>query len=206
MKTKFIVLPIFTKAAKRRISKSSEAKLTLVYSGGLQRYQNVDLMLDTIRKIQGQCRVKILTQKVRWFNQLTKKAHLKITYVKRVPSYEMPKEYEDCDMGFVLRENIVVNLVACPTKLVEYITYGIVPIVLSPKIGDFCELSYSYVLNTELIEGNFPSQQEISRMRTNNYRVLDQLDTMRKKGEDELLKTLICLIEDRKSSEQRFVT
>lgn len=46
---------------------------------------------------------------------------------------------------FVLRDDILVNQVACPTKIVEYLNYGIIPIVLSENIGDFKELGYEYL-------------------------------------------------------------
>ena len=35
------------------------------------------------------------------------------------------------------REEILVNAVACPTKLVEYMYWGVVPVVITPNIGDF---------------------------------------------------------------------
>jgi hypothetical protein len=37
----------------------------------------------------------------------------------------------------MLRNPDVVNQVACPTKLVEYLAMGVIPIVNTTKIGDF---------------------------------------------------------------------
>lgn len=50
------------------------------------------------------------------------------------------------ETGFLLREATLFNEVATPTKLVENITYGIVPAVLSPDIGDFLQYGYRYLL------------------------------------------------------------
>lgn len=54
---------------------------------------------------------------------------------------------------FVLRDDILVNQVACPTKIVEYLNYGIKPIVLSEKIGDFKEYGYEYIFINQLDGG-----------------------------------------------------
>lgn len=53
--------------------------------------------------------------------------------------------YSICHYGFVLRDDIAVNNAACPTKLVEYMNYGSVPIVLSDIIGDFKEYGYDRI-------------------------------------------------------------
>ena len=50
---------------------------------------------------------------------------------------EMKEVYRHAQYGFVLRDDIVVNNVACPTKIIDYIKYDIIPIVKSPHIGDF---------------------------------------------------------------------
>ena len=46
---------------------------------------------------------------------------------------------------YLIQFDIVVNRVACPTKLVEYMFYGITPIVLSKEIDDYNELGYEYL-------------------------------------------------------------
>ena len=65
--------------------------------------------------------------------------------VDTLPADELKKEYEKAQYGFTLRDNIIVNEVACPTKLIDYVKYGIIPILKSDKIGDFVENGLEYV-------------------------------------------------------------
>ena len=62
-----------------------------------------------------------------------------------------------CHLGFVLRDDVLVNRVACPTKLLEYIQYGVLPIVLSDAIGDFKELGYKYIGLDDFVNLRFDS-------------------------------------------------
>lgn len=123
--------------------------LKIVYSGNTQAWQNIDLMLKTISEnISKNIEYTILTGDLEGMTVLLNKYQLTSIPQVRVFSVqpsELSTYYENSHYGFVLRDDIVVNNVACPTKLVEYLNYGIIPIVLSDQIGDFKELGYEYV-------------------------------------------------------------
>ncbi len=106
-------------------------------------------MLDCIKNIGENDRYffQILTGEVDKMKKKFKEKNIKLDNVdiRGVKTNELAEYYEKAHYGFVLRDDISVNNVACPTKLVEYMNYGIIPIVLSSKIGDFERMKYDYV-------------------------------------------------------------
>ncbi|MGE0906881.1 hypothetical protein AB4M30_16785 [Escherichia coli] len=93
----------------------------------------------------------------------------------------MPKEdvinvMARCHLGFVLRDDIVVNRVACPTKLIEYLECGVVPVVKSPDIGDFNSLGYSFIKVDEICSPL--KMEELYEKVENNYRVLAHFQSL----------------------------
>src|SRR5690606_6210947 len=76
---------------------------------------------------------------------------------------ELGDYYRQAHYGFILRDDITVNRVACPTKMVEYLFYGITPIVKSPSIGDFPERGYEYIEYSDFSEDLPPVKSETNR-------------------------------------------
>ena len=123
-------------------------KINIIYSGGISPWQNIDLMLQTIKlNMSDEIRYTILTSDVQLI--INKISNLGIDNnaieVKSVLPNELFHYYENADYAFILRDDHIVNRVANPTKMIEYLFYGIIPIVLSSKIGDYAELGYEYL-------------------------------------------------------------
>ena len=122
--------------------------LRVVYSGNLQSWQNIDEMVQLIRANQDdRILYDILTGE-----PTAMKAQLRAmgvtspnVRVQTVAPNELAKFYQAAHYGIILRDDIPVNRVACPTKLVEYLYYGMIPIVKSVHIGDFEALGYEYL-------------------------------------------------------------
>ncbi len=55
---------------------------------------------------------------------------------KWVPHAQVRSLLQDCDVGFLLREDRVTNNVASPTKFAEYLSAGL-PVLISEHVGDF---------------------------------------------------------------------
>lgn len=128
--------------------KSSD--VVFIYSGGINGWQNIDLMFETIKKIadvEGY-RFFILTLQVnemmRYLNKYNLSNNTNI-YLGTVMPSELGAYYSMAHYGFVLRDEHVLNRVANPTKLVEYLYYGLIPIVKSRDIGDFLALGFETV-------------------------------------------------------------
>jgi GT2 family glycosyltransferase len=180
LKTGMMTLPILdTCQANRNVKIIDKDKITIIYSGGIQRWQNIDLMIESIVKVKDKFKFVILTKdKEELKNKINTYELDDIVEIKSVSKEKIDEYYYKSDFGFILRDDIVINRVACPTKLTEYMTYGIIPIVIQPHIGDFKELGYSYLTLDDFINGNIPSWKEIENIRNNNYKVIEKLENI----------------------------
>lgn len=127
--------------------------INIIYSGNTQKWQNVDLMLEVVKKsIFRNINFVILTGELDKFKLLLKDKEIDIQkiMINSVLPEELNSYYNDASYGFILRDDIVVNRVSNPTKLIEYLSYGIIPIVLSEKIGDFLDYGYEYIYYNEI--------------------------------------------------------
>lgn len=174
-----VVVPIFNQellgAVKCEKSKLKD-EVSVVYAGGTQPWQNIPLMQDIIAETYARYRYKIFVPDPEEFRRLwgNRTPDAEIVIDSKSPE-ELYKEYETCDFGFVLRDSDPVNYVACPTKIMEYLKYGIIPVLKSTEIGDFVELGMQYVPYTDLVNGITFSEEERRRMMEENYSLLDKL-------------------------------
>lgn len=153
-KAKYIIYPILPNNLTNITNEEIEAacnldKVNFIYSGNLQPWQNIDLMVENIKKISdnGNFFFQILTGNVEEMKIKFKEKNvdMKNINIKGVASEELSEYYKKSHYGFILRDDLAVNNVACPTKLIEYMNYGIIPIVLSDEIGDFKEMNYECI-------------------------------------------------------------
>jgi hypothetical protein len=165
-------IPIFEDVEVAGASRGERTLPRVIYAGGAQAWQNVDLMLQSMAQAEGLCNFTVLTGDVATFRQKVAELGLRDVEIGSVPKQEVYGYYAGADYGFVLRDDTVVNRVACPTKLVEYLSCGVIPIVIQPRIGDFLENGYSYLTLERFVSGDFPSEQELQEMKANNYRVV----------------------------------
>jgi hypothetical protein len=107
------------------------------------------------------------------------------------PDYLNNKAYPEAILGFVLRDDIAVNNVACPTKISEYLRHGIIPIVYSENIGDFVNLGMKYIRLSDFVEGKIPNAETLEKMRQDNYECLQKYDELCEKGEKEFYKLML---------------
>lgn len=123
--------------------KSHKGKKTtsknVVYLGGMSKWQNVDLILKTFKSlysIDNSYRLTIITGSA-------KIAYKKVSglslddevEIKTLLQEEVYNELKKYDFGFILRDDIDLNNVACPIKLIEYLGAGVIPII-SQGVGD----------------------------------------------------------------------
>lgn len=88
---------------------------------------------------------------------------------------------------------MIVNKVACPTKLIEYLEHGIIPIVLQPEIGDFNKMGYRYILNDDFLEGKIPNHDVLEQMKIENYKILETLKIEKETAINTLEELFLCL-------------
>ena len=125
-----------------------EGVLRVVYSGNLQSWQNIDLMIQLIQaNLSNRIQYDILTGEPEAMKDRLSAAGIDTpnVHVQTVAPSELSRFYQAAHYGIILRDDIAVNRVACPTKLVEYLFYGMIPIVKSVHIGDFAAMGYEYL-------------------------------------------------------------
>lgn len=198
-KAEVVELPIFSKSllenhfSMNEINLEKNQKPIVVYAGGLQKWQNVELMqkiiLQTIEHIEYRI---FVPDPANFMKQFGIKSLPNIIVESKAPN-ELEKEYRNCHYGFVLRDDIAVNNVACPTKIIEYIQNGIVPILKTPNIGDFAKLGMEYISYTDLLDNKLPSEQDRQKMAKHNLLVLKSLGKMKKEGKQNIITSIKAL-------------
>lgn len=170
-----IVLPILP-----RLGETSDATLALqatradnsvIYAGGMQVWQNVDKMLDAART-QPTMSYTFLTGDFLRFKRRLSSSGIASATCESVAPEAVKDFYLQHQYGFILRDELLVNKVACPTKLVEYMYWGVLPIVVTPRIGDFDEESLHGVTLEEFQRGAFPGLEARAAMREHNQRMV----------------------------------
>lgn len=164
-KGKFIVFNIFPESLKKCFGEQiiPHSKTIIIYSGNTQKWQNIDLMMQTIKNNQyANIQYIILSSEVAKFENLITKYDITPhnILIKSVLPKELDQYYSVASYGFILRDESIINQVANPTKLIEYLTYGIIPIVLNENIGDYKSYNYEFIYYN-LISNKLTSQKSI---------------------------------------------
>jgi hypothetical protein len=145
-KERFSLLPMIRGAERQydiELEKSQRALLGLppdmpvvIYAGNTQKWQNVNMMLSIIARCSDRMYFIILSSAINEFRQRLQELGISNVHLNTVTQDEIYKYYSVANYGFLLRDDNVVNNVSNPTKLVEYLKYGIVPIVITTKTSD----------------------------------------------------------------------
>ena len=157
---KHIVKPIYPKNVFKVSDNAYDSKLkrelgiltddtVFIYSGNTQRWQNVDLMIDFINKrsTRNSFFIILTGEKEKFKFMLEEKIVNKdVRYcLASVKPEELNSYYSISNYGFIIRDEHILNKVAAPTKLTEYLYYGIIPIVKYEQLGDAYLYNYEHV-------------------------------------------------------------
>lgn len=113
------------------------------YAGGLSRYQCIDRMLGIFGEIQSripQASLLFYTWDVERARRFVKQSGIINVTVENKSQDELPNALAQAKYGFVIRDDIIVNRVATPTKISTYMSNGVIPIV-SSCVEDFAKES-----------------------------------------------------------------
>ena len=149
---------------------------SVLYSGGTQEWQNLEAMLALAESAGREIAFRFLSHDhvliQRRIEDLAMTHPPSVGYCRKA---ELPAAYAAADFGLVLRDESPVNRVSCPTKLVEYLLFRLVPVVRSPHMGDFHRLGYAYVTEDEFRDGFIPDSASRDWMAEQNLHVVSQL-------------------------------
>jgi len=188
-----ITFPIFPKLVADRTAKTyRNGEPIVVYAGGLQKWQQVPKIVDAIGKTADVYVYELFCpDPTTMSNMLPKELQSSPrVMVDCKPHTELLHAYRQCHFGLLLREDTILNHVACPTKLVEYIAMGIVPILESPQIGDFESLGMRYVRLQDLVSRQLPDEETRNYIAQDNLVVFDRLTAIQAEGMERLVRAL----------------
>jgi hypothetical protein len=171
-------------------AKENSALPVIVYAGGMAPWQQLPKMAEAIKKTAVLYEYRIFCPKPDAFRAMLPGDFAGRIEVAAKTHAEILAIYPLCQFGFVLRAESIVNRVACPTKLVEYLARGVVPIVECPDIGDFRALGMRYVPLAALEAGALPDEAERLEMARQNRAVYERLRAQCENGTQRLLELL----------------
>lgn len=161
-----LVLPNLTP---HRTASTLARREGVIYAGGFQPWQQVEKMAEFVRAHPG-LPASFLTPDPARMKSLI---GAPCTSSSARPE-ELASWYGKHRFGLALRRDDLVNRVASPTKLNEYLRHGLVPIVDSPDIGDLLEMGYRFVRSDQAL----PSEEECEAMACANLAVLAKVDDL----------------------------
>ena len=173
----------------KNYSAEDAGKIRAVYTGGVQKWQNISLLHSVIEATSSFADWTIYTPSPNEFFKGWKRGKkISNLVVKSASHEEVMAALPSFDYGFLLRDEHVVNEVSCPTKLVEYLCAGVIPVLKSAKIGDFKDLGMQYVSVLDFAEGNIPNFIRAENIKENNKLILKKLSQQRVIAINEILK------------------
>lgn len=195
MRAKPMLLPIFANrshATGQVRVLDQRGKPRCVYAGGMQAWQCVEEMQQLIRSVRDQIDFCIFTRQPEefWCRWKGLRPRCGLIVESRTPE-ELWQEYAACQYGLLLRKDSVINRVACPTKLIEYLEHGIVPVLSTAAVGDFVQAGMRYITVDDMRAGRIPSASARLEMATQNMQVLQEMKEREQAGKAQLL-ALVC--------------
>ncbi|WP_413706960.1 hypothetical protein [Ralstonia sp. Ralssp110] len=161
-----------------------KSRATIIYAGGLQVWQNIDLML-CFASDNPEYEYIFLTPNPDALRLKAENYGGIDADFSTCPHQQIGEYYRRVEFGFLLRDDNVINNVACPTKAVEYMAHGVIPVVLNMNIGDFSRLGASFLLLDEM--SSPPEPATIFAMRKANFECLRRLTEQYRKGSTMLI-------------------
>jgi hypothetical protein len=157
---------------------ADELPVKVVYAGGFQSWQNVPAMLQLAEESSSFAEFTICSANYEQILQSVKERKLSNVSLRFAPHAKIVEIYQLNHFGLILRDDSAVNRVASPTKLFEYISTGLVPIVRNPHLGDAMFYGYAYVLEADFRDGFLPDRVSRRSMVENNLEVAKTIQTL----------------------------
>lgn len=157
-------------------------KPIVIYAGGLQKWQQISKMVNVIKLTSSLFAYRFYSPDPASVKKMLKDEICKEVIIDRKSRDELLALFPEAHYGFVLREDNIVNHVACPTKLVEYLAMGIVPIIDSENIGDFKTMGMQFVALDELLNNTLPNETRRTEMAKTNLSIYERLREIYKQG------------------------
>ncbi len=179
-RARMIVCPIFLHARAEPIAgRAYHDRPRAIYAGGTQRWQMIPELAALVAATRDAVDWVLYTPDVEGMAEALAAegaapdgAALALAAASQAQVFAT---YPRCDFGLLLREDCVVNRVACPTKLVEYLRFGVIPVLATPDVGDFAALGMRWVAAEDFAAGRLPDPDRRAAMAAANAAVFRRL-------------------------------
>ena len=147
-----VVIPTFSKPPHSRLNilpSEWRDKVVLVYSGSLEKWQRFDDVIEIVRYLS-----RFDEFRFAFFSTHTDTIRARLAnvidprkfFVECLPSDKLPNAFLECDYGFLLRNDLLLNRVSSPIKLKDYMAAGLISIV-DCNVGDITHENSQYFLD-----------------------------------------------------------
>ena len=148
----------------------------ICYMGGVsvwQRISDIVQLCERISHLRSTYRFLFVVRQTELVTKIIQETDLAMEKcrVLRCLHSEVPKYMSAADAGIIMRHDIVVNNVACPIKIGEYLGCGL-PVILTRGIGDYSKTIPEAGVGILLDEDSNMAQQVVSFMEQPNFNEL----------------------------------
>lgn len=149
--SKYVIIPCATELPPEEVSRNQmrkslglQNKLAFVYLGSFRKYQMAKETIQLFKQISKYIEdtfLVIFTSHTQEFEKELQQLRIgQDKYmIKTLERKEVPMYLEAMDIGFMMREDAVLNRVASPTKFAEYLLSGL-PVITTPYVGDYSQI------------------------------------------------------------------
>ncbi len=181
--TPFILNPIrqaLPECSNEELTRTQKDKPRVVFVGGCQEWQQPKKMLQMAKKLCNHYDFAFYSGMSANFDKIANDNNIDSNAYSMgfCPHDELGQLYKNADFGLVLRNSSPVNRVACPTKLMEYMAFGVIPIVELYEIGDFASYNYHAISYEDFCAGNIPDLETLNTMRIENARICHTVNAL----------------------------
>lgn len=192
LNNKFIILPIFKSHPVNYNRALTNRRPVIIYSGGVQKWQQALKIVELINSTSKLYRYTICTADPIFF-----RSHISVDAIEQdrvdidcLTNRALMEKYTECDYGLILRKDHILNRVSCPTKLIEYLCMGVIPVFDSDNIGDFKKMGVQFISCSALYRNALPSIDARMEMVHNNYKVYERFLRIQGVGKLSLIKAI----------------
>lgn len=163
-------------------------QIKFIYAGGTQRWQRCDLVMEWVKaKMTPKMKVDIFSPDIRYFEAIQSRAGVQVQQGRHD---EVMKALKGAHYSFILRDLHILNQVSSPTKLSEALACGVVPVLLSPEVGDALVMKIQYLKYDDLVSGKLPAAQEYGAMAEYNLKIWNEALNIARRSVDQMIREM----------------
>lgn len=152
-------------------SEHREKKYDFLYAGGIQAWQNVELISEVLRSNPTKTML-VLSSDKDYISKILNSNGIEFRFEQGIA---YANALSECKLGFLLRKDHILNECAFPTKLMDYMQQTVVPILLSSKLADVEKLGVQFISFEELKKNQLPDDLTLNQMAQKNLAIAKEI-------------------------------